>query len=97
MRQKTKHTGNPLIRLLLWIGFISRDVMDGKIDWPFNAPPRWVFKSWRSFRGHCLFYNNARPYIFRNRKGVVKWIPGRLLPRRWGIGWCGFEFGDRGH
>lgn len=36
-------------------------------------------------------------WMFRNRPGVIKWMPGRLLPRRWGIGWAGFEIGDRGH
>lgn len=32
----------------------------------------------------------------RNQPGVIKWLPGRLLPRRRGFGICGFEFGDRG-
>ena len=34
--------------------------------------------------------------LFRNKPGVIKWIPGRLLPRRWGFYILGFEFGDRG-
>jgi hypothetical protein len=34
--------------------------------------------------------------VFRNRPGVIKWIPGKLLPRRWGFRLLGFEFGDRG-
>lgn len=83
-----------IIRLLLWIGFVARN-HDGRIKWPFSAPPRWVFKSWRSFKGHCKFYGPF--YVFRNKPGVVKWKKGRLLPRRWGFGCYGFEFGDRGH
>lgn len=34
--------------------------------------------------------------IFRNKPGVIKWIPGKLLPRRWGFYVLGFEFGERG-
>lgn len=34
--------------------------------------------------------------IFRNRPEVRKWIPGKLLPRRWGFYVLGFEFGERG-
>lgn len=83
-----------MIRLLLWIGLVSRNV-DGRIVWPFHVPPLWVWKQgpvglWRHARvmGWC--------YRFRNLPGVIKWLPGRLLPRRWGFGIGGFEFGDRG-
>lgn len=77
-----------IIRLLLWIGFVAYDSR-GNIAWPFHAPPRHMM----------LFYwrHHRKPYIFRNLPHVIKWVPGRLLPRRWGIGCCGFEFGDRGH
>lgn len=76
-----------MIKLLLWIGFVTR-CHDGLIHWPFHKPTKYTF----------LFYlkHDKKPYRFRNLPGVVKWIPGRLLPRRWGGGWLGFEFGDRG-
>lgn len=34
--------------------------------------------------------------VFRNLPGVVKWLPGRTLPRRWGFRFWGVEFGERG-
>lgn len=77
------------IRSLLWIGFVSRDRGNGKIAWPFRIPSR-----------HAICYHwwhDRAPYCFKNLPGVVKWKKGRLLPRRWGGGWLGFEFGDRGH
>jgi hypothetical protein len=88
-----------IIKLLLWIGFITRR-QNGSIDWPFDVPPRCMFRyedgrifsGWRAYAGMTKW----RPYLFRNKPGVIKWLPGRLLPRRWGIGWAGFEFGDRG-
>lgn len=83
-----------ILRLLIRIGFVRRK-HDGKIRWPFTVPPLHVFSSWRTFVAWCRWHG-WKPYVFRNLPGVVKWIPGRLLPRRWGIGWCGFEFGDRG-
>lgn len=82
-----------MIKFLLWVGFIRRRE-DGTIHWPFHAPPRWVFKSWGSFK--CYARCTGYVYRFRNLPGVIKWVPGRLLPRRWGFGICGFEFGDRG-
>lgn len=89
-----------IIRFLTWVGFVSRR-RDGTIAWPFHVPPRHQFSTYRGRRmagwravGRMT---NWRPYVFRNLPGVVKWKPGRLLPRRWGFGWAGFEFGDRGH
>lgn len=76
-----------MIKFLLWVGFIRRRE-DGTIRWPFSVPPRHVRK--------FLWRHGPRVYAFRNLPGVVKWVPGRLLPRRWGFGICGFEFGDRG-
>lgn len=94
---------NVLIRLLVWIGLVKIR-HDGTVRWPFSFPPSWVWKEmWsdllqgtnplltlRALSGYWL------PYRFRNLPGVIKWVPGRLLPRRWGFGWLGFEFGDRG-
>ncbi len=76
-----------MITLLLWIGLIRRKP-DGTIRWPFSTWPReWWSVMWRS-----------RPLfgVFRNLPGVIKWEPGRLLPRRWGVRFWVFEFGDRG-
>lgn len=76
-----------MIRFLLWVGLV-RIKDNGSIRWPFHASPRWIF------RHHLL--HGPRFYVFRNLPGVIKWTPGRLLPRRWGFGFCGLEFGDRG-
>lgn len=83
-----------MIRFLLWIGLVARR-HDGTIAWPFKFPPRWAWRKWKDFKSYCTFCGPF--YVFRNRKGVIKWVPGRLLPRRWGFGIYGFEFGDRGH
>ena len=65
-----------------------------KIGYLYIAPFH-VWRDWRTFRATVKF-NNA-VYIFRNLPHVIKWIPGRILPRRWGIGFFGLiEFGDRG-
>lgn len=92
-----------LIRFLLWIGFVKfgRKNFTMTIDqylagfnhpeviiWPFSIPPWHVFK-------YCIKVG-PRFYVFRNLPGVIKWLPGRLLPNRWGFGICCFEFGDRG-
>lgn len=80
-----------MIALLLRIGLVARR-HDGSIRWPAHVAPAWM---WR----HplvCLRMNGAF-YVFRNLPGVIKWTPGRLLPRRWGFGIAGLiEFGDRG-
>jgi hypothetical protein len=77
-----------MIKFLLWVGFVARN-SDGGIDWPFHTPPAWLWQ--------YHLHHNWKPYLFRNLPGVIKWKKGRLLPRRWGGGWLGFEFGDRGH
>lgn len=85
-----------IIRFLLWVGFIARR-SDDSIVWPFHGPPKWVWKNWRTeLVPYCRFWG-VKPYVLRNKPGVIKWRINRLLPRRWGIGWGGFEFGDRGH
>lgn len=81
-----------MIKFLLWVGLVAKRP-DESIAWPFHAPPAHVF--WLHLKhGGSVF---PRFYVFRNLPGVIKWVPGRLLPRRWGFGICGFEFGDRGH
>lgn len=45
----------------------------------------WVYV-WRT---------GKRAGLFRNRSGVKKWLPGRLLPRRWGFYVLGLEIGQR--
>ena len=80
-----KHIAN----FFLWIGLINLDSRTGKVKLPFHAPPWFIFK----YHLKC----DRKPYRFRNLPGVIKWIPGRLLPMRWGGGWLGFEIGDRGH
>jgi len=99
---------NRITRFLLWTGFVARGrksnqcrLVDGRLEyihpegirWPFHAPPWWQVKL--LLRGHAVM--GWKPYVFRNLPGVKKWVPGRLLPWRWGFGWLGFEFGDRGH
>lgn len=96
------------IRFLLWIGLVKIGrkstqcslAADGSLTylypetiiWPFHAPPWWQIKL--LLRGRAVM--GWKPYVFRNLPGVIKKLPGRLLPMRWGIGWVGFEFGDRG-
>jgi len=108
-RHLRMRAGQPaVIRFLLWVGFVKFGRKSNVIDldiyvqtgryeylypeaivWPFDAP------SWPSFKWH-LRCPGQRVYVFRNLPGVIKWLPGRLLPMRWGFGICGFEFGDRG-
>lgn len=84
--------GGPFMALLIWIGFVT--VTEKGIRWPFNCAP------WHHWK--VLFrlgpFNTFMPWFgfFRNRPDVIKWLPGRLLPRRWGVYFIGFEFGDRG-
>lgn len=103
-RHLRMRAGQPLfIRFLLWVGFVkfgrgpygfciqsgqTTPLYSERIIWPFHAPP------WHRF----VYYLRAGPrvYVFRNLPGVIKWLPGRVLPMRWGFGICGFEFGDRG-
>lgn len=77
-----------IVAILLRIGLVSMDY-DGDIRWPFHMPEYW---------GMFWFHIKSGPwvYIFRNHPGVVKWQENRFLPRRWGFGVIGFEFGDRG-
>lgn len=83
---------------LLRIGLIRlRD--DGSIRWPFHNSPRqtWLVM-WREMvRQRSLTKGYFAPLgVFRNLPGIIKWEPGRLLPRRWGFHVFGIEIGDRG-
>lgn len=83
--------GRDAIDLLLWIGFVRRR-LDGTLRFPVHLAPAhfWWF----------LLRRGGGPFprfgIFRNRPEVIKWLPGRLLPRRWGFFVLGLEVGDRG-
>lgn len=91
---------NAAIKTLLRIGLVAKR-HDGTIRWPIYFAPSWV---WRKGPREILSYARAHTtvggtgfYVFRNPPGVVKWLPGRMLPRRWGFGFAGLiEFGDRG-
>lgn len=86
-----------MIRLLLRIGLVKR--VSGRIVWPISNSSRhiWVVQ-WREMvRQRSLTRGYFAPLgVFRNLPGIVKWIPGRLLPRRWGFHVFGIEIGDRG-
>lgn len=75
-----------LIDVLVRVG-ITRPIATGfRSPVQIGSPEWWAFM-WRSkdFAG-----------LFRNRPGVIRDIPGRLLPRRWGFYVLGLEVGDRG-
>ena len=75
------------MKMLIKLGLVSIDP-DGKICWPFHVSPMYVVRYYIT--------HGPRVYRFKNLPGAIKWIPGRLLPWRWGFGVCGIEFGDRG-
>lgn len=79
--------------LLIRIG-LTRWLDDGKLFVPFHMPPYYKSEGVRGYIYRCRFCGPF--YIFRNRPGLIRRIPGRMLPRRWGFGVYGFEFGDRG-
>lgn len=57
--------------------------------------PKHIWRDWRTLKATIKL--NKPFYIFRNLPNVTKWLPGRILPRRWGFGLFGLiEFGDRG-
>jgi len=82
-----------VLRCLLRVGLVRRR-SNGSIKWPISVSPWWIWK--------LHFKHPFDPYVggwfglFRNREGVIKWLPGRLLPRRWGFRILGLEIGDRG-
>jgi len=81
----------PVVRFLVWIGFVR--FRDGVVRWPFDVDPWWMWKAnfWPAVGKREPIFG-----VFRNLPHVIKWEKGRLLPRRWGIRFLGFEFGDRG-
>ena len=92
-----------LLRLLAWIG-LTRCASDGRWFVPFRAPGR---HNWASYNGRrwagwraMARATHWKPYAFRNQNCNPWWHNDRghkrLLPFRWGFGWAGFEFGDRG-
>lgn len=87
-----------MIRLLLRIGLVRRRD-DGSIRWPLHLCPRttWLVQ-WRTMVIHrSLTKGSFPPFgVFRNLPGIIKWQPGRWLPRRWGFHFFGLEIGDRG-
>jgi len=65
----------------------------GRLRVPFRVDPWWLWRArlWPA-EGHREPFAGA----YRNRPGVLRRVPGRLLPRRWG-GWGGgIHVGDRG-
>lgn len=84
-----------VIRLLLWIGFVKF----GRKDFTRYDAPEVIIWPFRLAPWHMMVYywkTDRKVYVFRNLPGVIKWLPGRLLPMRWGFGILGIEFGDRG-
>lgn len=76
-----------MLLLLNRIGFV-RILPDGRVRWPISVDPPWIW-------GYHLRTGDWFG-VFRNLPGVIKWQPGRLLPRRWGFRIIGLEIGDRG-
>lgn len=76
-----------LLRPLLRIGLVRR-CDDGSIRWPVHILPLWMWCSVLRIDGWFG--------VFRNKPGVIRREPGRLLPRRWGFRIWFLEIGDRG-
>ena len=81
-----------VINLLARIGLVTI-VEYGAISWPVRVLPWWL---WRARWWPAVGKRDPIIGLFRNRPGIVKWVPGRLLPRRWGFWIFGLEIGDRG-
>lgn len=86
-----------MLALLLRVGLVRRK-QDGCIRWPLHSQPWWIWKVHVrcALRGERI--GRVSPWfgVFRNLPHVIKWEPGRLLPRRWGFYVLGLEIGDRG-
>jgi hypothetical protein len=74
-------------RIAFLIG-VLRMRPDGTIRWPVHVDS---WRMWKYLAKHEPWFG-----VFRNLPGVVRHVPGQLLPRRWGVRVIGFEFGDRG-
>lgn len=67
-------------------------------DCPGHGPHhvRWPRVRWGSWDWwHFVWHGDECVGLFRNKPGVVKWLPGHVMPRRWGFFILGFEFGRR--
>lgn len=93
-----------ILKLLVWIG-LTRKKRNGKWFVPFHTPPKWMLpRNLTALKSYIGWHHNGLPYFFRNKScnprfHTEDWNPRRykrLLPFRWGFGWLGFEFGDRG-
>lgn len=83
--------GAQVLKFLCRVGLIRKD--GDRIVWPIHvAPAHWWWFLLRRADGRVF----KRTGVFRNRPNVVKWMPGRFLPRRWGFFVLGLEIGDRG-
>ncbi len=85
--RKARERMPPILRAL---SFLRVEVIN-RIPYLNIAPWHCWVALWRS-----RVIQDKRWGFFRNRPAVIKWIPGRLLPRRWGFYVLGFEFGERG-
>jgi hypothetical protein len=76
------------VNALARVGLVRVQERDGRVVWPVRVCPpetwRWMIRS------------DEPVGVFRNLPGVVRRVPGRLLPRRWGFYVLGLEVGDRG-
>ncbi len=87
-----------MIPVLLRIGLVRRRD-NGSIRWPVSIEPwrMWVVMYRNMVAYRSLTKGAFAPLgVFRNLPGIIKWEPGRLLPRRWGFYVFGIEIGDRG-
>lgn len=78
---------NP-VRWLLRIGFVRPHHQDptNRLRWPFSVAPRWLWSVlWRTEPAFGFF-----------RNGIFIRDVGTWLPRRWGVRFWIFEFGQRG-
>ena len=100
------------IRFLFWLGLVTigrkspectikadgswEYIYPEKIVWPLHFAPAWVWK--KTLRHPIAMLRHYGCFgVFRNNRGVISRIPGRLLPRRWGFHIMGLiEIGDRG-
>lgn len=85
-----------MTKLLLKAGFVRRRE-DGTLRWPFRNTPWWIRKIMLKNFVRLRWFDNVCPcfYLFRNDPRFIRDV-GTWLPRRWGFGVLGFEFGQRG-
>jgi hypothetical protein len=86
----TAYVLDELVNALAVAGLVRVGEEDGRVIWPV------AWSSWDWWRDVALGRLGARAGLFTNVPGVVRDVPGRWLPRRWGFYVLGFELGDRG-